>query len=270
MRCSAPPRCSWPDRCCCWRQATSTRCGGATSGPAWWHRWWRARSRSCTSWRSSCPQSTLTRSVCWDAQFLPHHGFGHQVSFVWDGLNGFVTGTFTSSIQGALPGGLVASSMVLGGVGGVRRAAAPRDRGGRPVAPGTPNAVRSRLLAAADTGRLVRASLAVRFRADELLAHPTLDPPGGGGASIARSAGAGSPSDGPDRAGSPPAVRRGGRSGRRGVARRRAGGRLALRGGRLPADPGGDDGPRLRRPDRRCRGGRPLPCEAWPRSWCLG
>jgi hypothetical protein len=55
------------------------------------------------------PQSALTKEPYWDAQFLPHDGFGKQVSFVWDGLNGFVTGAFTSSQQNGLPGGLVAS-----------------------------------------------------------------------------------------------------------------------------------------------------------------
>ena len=50
------------------------------------------------------PQSSLRASAYWDAQFLPHHGFGGQASFVWDGLRGFVTGVFTSSAQSGLPG----------------------------------------------------------------------------------------------------------------------------------------------------------------------
>ena len=53
------------------------------------------------------PQSALTASPFWDSQFLPHHGLGTQVAFVWDGLKGFVTGAFTSSIQAAAPGSLL-------------------------------------------------------------------------------------------------------------------------------------------------------------------
>ena len=50
------------------------------------------------------PQSTLRTSSYWDQQFLPHHGIGGQVAFVWDGLRGFVNGVFTSSPQSGLPG----------------------------------------------------------------------------------------------------------------------------------------------------------------------
>ncbi len=50
------------------------------------------------------PQSLLRSSTFWDPQFLPHHGFGNQASFVWDGLRGFVSGPFTSSPQWPLPG----------------------------------------------------------------------------------------------------------------------------------------------------------------------
>jgi hypothetical protein len=53
------------------------------------------------------PQNALTKSNYWDPQFLPHHGFGGQVAFVWDGLTGFITGVFTSSPQSSLPGLLV-------------------------------------------------------------------------------------------------------------------------------------------------------------------
>jgi hypothetical protein len=50
------------------------------------------------------PQSALRASPYWDQQFLPHHGFGGQASFIWDGLRGFVTGVFTSSAQSGQPG----------------------------------------------------------------------------------------------------------------------------------------------------------------------
>jgi len=50
------------------------------------------------------PQSALRSSSYWDQQFLPHHGFGDQGAFVWDGLRGFVSGVFTSSPQSGLPG----------------------------------------------------------------------------------------------------------------------------------------------------------------------
>lgn len=49
------------------------------------------------------PQNALTKSNYWDSQFLPHHGIGTQVAFVWDGLRGFVTGTFTGSDLPFLP-----------------------------------------------------------------------------------------------------------------------------------------------------------------------
>ena len=49
------------------------------------------------------PQNALTKSNFWDPQFLPHHGVGTQVAFVWDGLRGFVTGTFTGSDMPYLP-----------------------------------------------------------------------------------------------------------------------------------------------------------------------
>ena len=50
------------------------------------------------------PQNALRASSYWDRQFLPHHGFGGQGAFVWDGLRGFVSGVFTSSPQAGLPG----------------------------------------------------------------------------------------------------------------------------------------------------------------------
>jgi hypothetical protein len=53
------------------------------------------------------PQSALTSEPYWDSRFMPHHGIGNQLSFIWHGLNGFVTSAFTSSIDAKLPGGLV-------------------------------------------------------------------------------------------------------------------------------------------------------------------
>ena len=50
------------------------------------------------------PQSYLRTSPFWDSQFIPHHGIGNQLSFIGDGLRGFVTGPFTSSFQVTLPG----------------------------------------------------------------------------------------------------------------------------------------------------------------------
>jgi hypothetical protein len=38
----------------------------------------------------------VTNGPFWKGQFLPHHGIGNQLAFVWDGLRGFVTGPFTS------------------------------------------------------------------------------------------------------------------------------------------------------------------------------
>jgi hypothetical protein len=38
----------------------------------------------------------VTKGSYWNAQFVPHHGFGSQIAFVWDGLGGFVTGPFTT------------------------------------------------------------------------------------------------------------------------------------------------------------------------------
>jgi len=49
------------------------------------------------------PQNALTKSDYWDPQFMPHHGIGTQIAFVWDGLRGFVTGTFTGSDSPYLP-----------------------------------------------------------------------------------------------------------------------------------------------------------------------
>jgi hypothetical protein len=49
------------------------------------------------------PQSALTKSAYWDPQFLPHAGIGSQLAFVWDGLRGYVTGTFTASDSAHLP-----------------------------------------------------------------------------------------------------------------------------------------------------------------------
>ena len=49
------------------------------------------------------PQNTLTKSNYWDSSFMPHHGLGNQIAFVWDGLRGFVTGTFTGSDVFYLP-----------------------------------------------------------------------------------------------------------------------------------------------------------------------
>ena len=49
-------------------------------------------------------QSALRSSSFWDAQFIPHHGFGGQAAFVWDGLRGVVDGAFTTTSQGSLAG----------------------------------------------------------------------------------------------------------------------------------------------------------------------
>jgi len=48
-------------------------------------------------------KNALTKSNFWDPQFMPHHGVGAQFAFVWDGLRGFVTGTFTGSDNPYLP-----------------------------------------------------------------------------------------------------------------------------------------------------------------------
>ena len=50
------------------------------------------------------PQSALRSSPYWDPQFLPHDGIGHQGTFVWDNLGGFVSGVFTSSATVESPG----------------------------------------------------------------------------------------------------------------------------------------------------------------------
>ena len=49
-------------------------------------------------------QSALRSSSFWDAQFIPHHGFGGQATLVWDGLRGVVDGAFTTTSQGSLAG----------------------------------------------------------------------------------------------------------------------------------------------------------------------
>ncbi len=83
------------------------------------------------------PQSALRASSYWDPEFLPHHGIGSQVAFVWDGLRGFVTGVFTSSPQSGLPGLLLGPAwawvltLVFGAllcVGVVEAARSPRGR----------------------------------------------------------------------------------------------------------------------------------------------
>ncbi len=50
-------------------------------------------------------QNALTQSNFWDGQFVPHHGISRQVSFVWDGLRGFITGPF--SPQASYPGEVI-------------------------------------------------------------------------------------------------------------------------------------------------------------------
>jgi hypothetical protein len=50
------------------------------------------------------PQNALTKSGYWDTNFLPHHGFTKQLSFIWDGLTGFVTGPFSTSSSGPVSG----------------------------------------------------------------------------------------------------------------------------------------------------------------------
>ena len=49
------------------------------------------------------PQNSLTKSNFWDANFMPHSGVANQIAFVWDGLRGFMTGTFTGSDVPWLP-----------------------------------------------------------------------------------------------------------------------------------------------------------------------
>jgi hypothetical protein len=49
------------------------------------------------------PQNALTKSKYWDANFVPHGGIANQIAFVWDGLRGFITGTFTGSDMPWLP-----------------------------------------------------------------------------------------------------------------------------------------------------------------------
>jgi hypothetical protein len=49
------------------------------------------------------PQNALTKSNFWDANFMPHSGIANQIAFVWDGLRGFITGTFTGSDVPWLP-----------------------------------------------------------------------------------------------------------------------------------------------------------------------
>ena len=58
------------------------------------------------------PQSALRSSPYWDPQFLPHDGIGHQVTFVWDNVRGFVTGVFTASAQSNHPGFLLTPGRV--------------------------------------------------------------------------------------------------------------------------------------------------------------
>ena len=120
------------------------------------------------------PQSLLRSSTFWDPQFLPHHGFGNQASFVWDGLRGFVSGPFTSSPQWPLPGLVLspgwdwALTLAFGVLLLVGVATAARSSG-----PGS--AVRHRGVTGGDADRLVRALLAVRFRADQLLPDSAVD-----------------------------------------------------------------------------------------------
>ena len=49
------------------------------------------------------PMNALTRSSYWDAQFLPHHGIAKQITFVWDGLRGFLTQSFTIALRPNYP-----------------------------------------------------------------------------------------------------------------------------------------------------------------------
>ena len=124
------------------------------------------------------PQSLQRQSTFWDPEFLPHHGFGNQASFVWDGLRGFVSGPFTSSPQWPLPGlvlspgwdwALTLAFGVLLLVGVVTAARSPHGSG---------SAVRHRGVTSGDADRLVRALLAVRLRADQLLPDSAADAAG--------------------------------------------------------------------------------------------
>lgn len=45
------------------------------------------------------PQNTVSKRPYWDGQFAPHNGVGPLIAFVWDGLRGFVTESFTDSYQ---------------------------------------------------------------------------------------------------------------------------------------------------------------------------
>ena len=49
-------------------------------------------------------QNALTTASGWDPQFMPHHGLSRQISFVLDGLKGFVDGAFTATYQSAPTG----------------------------------------------------------------------------------------------------------------------------------------------------------------------
>ena len=72
-------------------------------------------------WLFVVPQSALRSSPYWNSHFLPHGGIGGQAAFVWDGVQGFLTGVFTSSPQAQLPGLVLGSgwSWVLTFVFGV-------------------------------------------------------------------------------------------------------------------------------------------------------
>jgi len=60
------------------------------------------------------PQSALRSSPYWDPQFLPHDGIGHQATFVWHNVGGFVSGVFTSSSQSKLPGFVLTHAWMRG------------------------------------------------------------------------------------------------------------------------------------------------------------
>lgn len=48
-------------------------------------------------------QNAITKSTYWDPQFLPHRGIGRQISFVFDGLKGFLLEVFTHSPHSSVP-----------------------------------------------------------------------------------------------------------------------------------------------------------------------
>ena len=59
------------------------------------------------------PQNAVSKRPFWDGQFAPRTGVGPLIAFVWDGLRGFVTGSFTDLYQ---PHSSVVSIPNVGGI----------------------------------------------------------------------------------------------------------------------------------------------------------